>query len=136
MSMPAVRCLDGIEGNCPGIALYDMDDLQRAVARNLSVRETEADEARALVRGEVERFETWLASLDVVPTISALRRRGDEIVDQLLRENESGWESLSAADRERLGAMARAVVSRLLHEPTLRLKGSAGEATRGKALVQ
>ena len=64
----------------------------------------------------------------MVPTISALRRR-DEIVDQLLRENESGWESLSAADRERLGAMARAVVSRLLHEPTLRLKGSAGEAT-------
>jgi len=62
----------------------------------------------------------------VVPTISALRRRGDEIVDQVLRENESAWESLSDADRERLAVMARAVVNRLLHEPTLRLKGSAG----------
>ena len=64
-----------------------------------------------MVREEVERFERWLASLDVVPTISALRRRGDQIVEQVLRENESRWESLSEADRERVELMARAVVS-------------------------
>jgi glutamyl-tRNA reductase len=63
-----------------------------------------------------------MASLEVVPTISALRRRADEVVQQVLRENESRWESLSAADRERVELMARAVVSRLLHEPTVRLK--------------
>ena len=113
--------------DCPGIALYDMDDLQRAVARNLGARKAEADEARGLVQEEVARFEGWLESLDVVPTISALRRRGEEIVDQVLRENASRWESLSEADRERVEMMARAVISRLLHEPTLRLKGSAGE---------
>ena len=38
------------------------------------------------------------------PTIAALRERGDEIVEQVLRENESRWESLSEADRERLDA--------------------------------
>ena len=42
--------------------------------------------------------------------------------EQVLRENESRWESLSDADRERLELMARAIVSRLLHEPTVRLK--------------
>jgi glutamyl-tRNA reductase len=108
--------------DCPGIALYDMDDLQRAVARNMGAREAEAAEALVLVREEVARFQDWLASLDVVPTISALRRRADEVVEQVLRENESRWESLSAADRERVEVMARAVVSRLLHEPTVRLK--------------
>ena len=113
--------------DCPGIALYDMDDLQRAVTANMGAREAEAEEARGLVREEVERFEAWVESLDVIPTISALRRRGDEVVDQVLRENASRWESLSDADRERVEAMARAVVSRLLHEPTLRLKGSAGD---------
>ena len=115
--------------DCPGIALYDMDDLQAEVARNLSGRQSEADEALVLVREEVGRFEAWLDSLDVVPTISALRRRGDEIVEQVLRENESRWESLSEADRERLATMASAVVSRLLHEPTRRLRGAAGEGT-------
>ncbi len=113
--------------DCPGIALYDMDDLQREVTRNLGAREAEAEEALVLVREEVERFESWLGSLDVVPTISALRRRADDVVDQVLRENEARWESLSVADRERLEVMARAVASRLLHEPTLRLKDAAAE---------
>ena len=75
-----------------------------------------------LVREDVERFEEWVASLDVVPTISALRRRADEVVRQVLDENEPRWESLSEADRERVEVMARAVASRLLHEPTIRLK--------------
>ena len=79
--------------DCPGIALYDMDDLQREVTRNLGAREAEAEEALVLIGEEVARFEQWLASLDVVPTISALRRRGDEVVEQVLRENEARWES-------------------------------------------
>jgi glutamyl-tRNA reductase len=108
--------------DCTGIALYDMDDLQRAVAQGLDARGAEVEDAEGLLREEVERFEAWMASLDVIPTISALRRRADEVVEHVLRENESRWESLSAADRERVGVMARAVVSRLLHEPTVRLK--------------
>ena len=43
--------------DCPGIALYDMDDLQAEVARNLSGRQAEADEALVIVREEVGRFE-------------------------------------------------------------------------------
>jgi glutamyl-tRNA reductase len=116
------RDIDPSVRDLPGISLYDMDDLQREVARNLSVREAEATRARVLIEEEVERFGRWLASLEVVPTITALRERGDAIVEQVLRENEPRWESLSEADRERVEMLARAVVSRLLHEPTLRLK--------------
>ena len=121
------RDIDPEVGECPGVALYDMDDLQQAVARNLSGREAEAERADSLIEEELERFERWLRSLDVVPTISALREKADQVVEQVLRENESRWESLSPADRERLAAMAQALVNKLLHEPTLRLKGSAGE---------
>src|ERR671938_659638 len=106
-----------------------MDDLQAEVARNLSGRQAEADEALVIVRQEVARFEEWLGSLDVVPTISALRRRADEIVEQVLRENDARWESLSDADRERVATLASAVVSRLLHEPTRMLRDAAGEST-------
>ena len=113
---PSVRDL------CSGITLFDMDDLQREVARNLSGREAEASKARTIVDEEALRFDRWLETLDVVPTISALRDRAEAIVEQVLGENESRWDSLSEADRERLGLMARAIVQRLLHEPTLRLK--------------
>jgi glutamyl-tRNA reductase len=60
----------------------------------------------------------------VVPTIASLRERGEEIVQRVLRENESRWETLSDADRQRVETLARAVVNRLLHEPTLRLKAA------------
>jgi glutamyl-tRNA reductase len=108
----------------PGVTLYDMDDLQREVARNMGSREAEAGRARQIVDQEVDRFTQWLASLDVVPTIAALRELGNGVVEQVLRENESRWESLGEADRERVELMARAIVSRLLHEPTLRLKAA------------
>jgi glutamyl-tRNA reductase len=117
---PAVREL-------PGITLYDMDDLQREVARNMNTREAEATRARQIVTQEVRRFVDWMASLDVVPTIAALREMGDRVVEQVLRENENRWVSLSDEDRERMSVMARAIVSRMLHEPTLRLKNVEAE---------
>ena len=124
------RDIDPTVRELPGIALYDMDDLQREVARNLSGRDAETARARTIVEDEAERFGGWLASLDAVPTIAALRDRGEAIVEQVLRENQGRWESLSEADRERVGVLARAVVSRLLHEPTRRMKGTLdGDAT-------
>jgi glutamyl-tRNA reductase len=127
MDIAVPRDIDpGVRG-LPGITLYDMDDLQHAVARNMSGREAEAAKARQLIEQEVERFSQWLGSLEVVPTISALRELGDRIVEQVLRENSERWDSLSESDRLRLDVMARAIVSRLLHEPTLRLKDFEGD---------
>jgi glutamyl-tRNA reductase len=111
----------------PGVALHDMDDLQQLVERNLSGREAEARRAEGVLRAELARFDRWLATQDVTPTIAALRARGNEIVERVLAENEARWEGLTAADRGRLQAMARAIASRLLHEPTLRLKRSGAD---------
>ena len=119
------RDIDAAVRELPGVTLYDMDDLQREVARNLSVRQAEAARARKLVDRDVERFRSWIAGLDVLPTIAALRERANSIVEQVLEENDQRWESLSEADRERVSAMTRALVARLLHEPTLRLKAGA-----------
>ena len=116
------RDIDAAVREVPGITLLDMDDLQREVARNLSGREAEASRARSLIDDEVERYRAWLASLEVVPTVAALRERGEAIARAVLRENESRWETVSEADRQRLDRMARAIVSRMLHEPTRRLK--------------
>jgi glutamyl-tRNA reductase len=111
----------------PGVGVFDIDDVQQIVERNTSGREAEAKRAELIIEAEVDRFERWLASLEVVPTIAALRERGDEIVGRVLAENEPRWESLSEADRERVDALAKAIASRLLHEPTLRVRRAAGE---------
>jgi glutamyl-tRNA reductase len=118
-----------IEPDCreiPGVSVHDIDDVQQIVERNASGREAEAKRAERIIEVELDRFERWLASLEVVPTIAALRESGDEVVRRVLAENEGRWESLGEADRERLQAMAKAIASRLLHEPTLRMRRSAG----------
>jgi glutamyl-tRNA reductase len=107
-----------------GVSLHDVDDVQGIVERNASGRETEARRADSVLDAERARFERWLGSLEVLPTVTALRERADEIVRRVLAENESRWESLSDADRERLEKMASAIASRMLHEPTLRMKRS------------
>jgi glutamyl-tRNA reductase len=109
-----------------GVSLHDLDDVQQIAERNASGRDAEARRAEPILAAELDRFQRWLASLEVVPTISALRERGDEVVRRVLAENDGRWESLSDADRERLQAMAKAIASRLLHDPTLKMKRSAG----------
>ena len=109
-----------------GVSVHDVDDVQQMVARNVSGREAEAKRAEQILEAELARFESWFASLEVVPTVVSLRERADELVRRVLAENENRWEGLTEADRERLQQMAAAIVSRLLHEPTLRMKRAAG----------
>jgi glutamyl-tRNA reductase len=116
-------------GDLEGVALYDIDDLQAVVARNLEVRGSERAGAEAVVEEEIQRFARWMAQLDVVPTIAALREHGTGIVDQVLAENAERWESASPRDLARIEAVARSVMQRLLHEPTLRLKGGNDNAS-------
>jgi glutamyl-tRNA reductase len=109
-----------------GVSLHDMDDLQSLVERNVSGREAEARRAEVILRAELTRLERWLASQQVTPTVAGLRRRAAAVVEQVLAENESRWEGLTEADRTRLRAAAAAIASRILHEPTLRLKRAGG----------
>jgi glutamyl-tRNA reductase len=112
---------DGCAG-VEGVTLYDIDDLQAIVARNLQVREAERAGADQVVEEEIQRFARWMGQLDVLPTITALRDHGARIVDQVLAENAERWETASPRDLARAEAIARSVMQRLLHEPTIRLK--------------
>jgi glutamyl-tRNA reductase len=128
------RDIDPACGELEGVSLYDIDDLQAVVARNISTREGELPRAEEIVEQEIHRFARWLGQLEAVPTVSALREHAGAIVDQVLAENAGRWESASARDLARVEVIARAIVSRLLHEPTIRLR-SFSEA-RGHASLE
>ena len=127
-----------IEAGCgvlDGVTLYDVDDLQAQVTRHRSVRGAEARRAEGLVEEEIQAFAGWLGQLEVLPTVAALRARGDAIVAQVLADNAPRWESASERDLERIEAVARAVAKRLLHEPTLRAKALAGDHRHARLQV-
>jgi glutamyl-tRNA reductase len=116
------RDVDPACGELDGVRLLDMDALQASVRANLRVRKAEAARAVDIVEDEIQTFAGWLGALEVMPTLGALRARGDAVVDLLLNENEGRWETLSPRDAERLEAFGRSIVKRLLHEPTQRVK--------------
>jgi glutamyl-tRNA reductase len=126
------RDIDPACAELDGVTLYDIDDLQSVVARNRQVREAEREQAEAVVEDEIQRFARWMGQLDVLPTITALRAQGDAIVEQVLAENEGRWDTASPRDRARIDALARSLMQRLLHEPTIRLKSLDREGGHGR----
>ncbi len=125
------RDVDPRCGELPGVTLYDIDDLQEVVERNLSTRTAEVPRAMEIVEEEIHRFARWLGQLDTLPTISALHEQATALVEQILAENEGRWESASKRDLARVDAIARAVAKRLLHEPTIRLRSLSEERGHG-----
>jgi glutamyl-tRNA reductase len=116
------RDIDAACAGLDGVSLYDIDDLQAVASRNRKVRQAEARRAEGIIEEEIQRFAAWLGALEVLPTLVALRAHGTEIAAQVLDENRGKWESASARDLERIDAIARTVVNRVLHEPTLQMK--------------
>jgi glutamyl-tRNA reductase len=128
------RDIDSRCGDIDGVTLYDIDDLQAVVKRNLGARAEIVPQAEEIVEEEIRRFARWLGQLETLPTVTALREHGNEIVEQVLAENSGRWESASERDVARVEAVARAVLNRLLHEPTIRLRSFSEE--RGHSSLQ
>ena len=116
------RDIDAACSELDGVSLYDIDDLQAVIARNRRVRQAEARKAEGIIEEEIQHFAAWLGSLEVLPTLTALRRHATEIAEQVVLENTGKWEGASPADLKRVDALAQAIVNRLLHHPTARLR--------------
>jgi glutamyl-tRNA reductase len=114
-----------IEHDCaelPGVTVIDIDGLQAQVKRHISVRKTEARRAEGIIEEEIQSFAGWLGSLEMLPTLTALRGLGNDVVAAVLAENDGRWEALTERDRQRVEALANAIAKRLLHMPTAHVK--------------
>ena len=76
------RNLDPEINKIDNVYLYDIDDLQSVVESNIKDRQKEAELAKEIIEEEIETFQTWLRSIDVVPTIVAIREKAEEIGQQ------------------------------------------------------
>ena len=121
------RDVDPRVGSMDNVFVYDVDDLQQVAEENLAVRAREAAQAEGIIEEEVESFLAWRRSLELAPTIVALRKRFGQVADDELRRALSRLEDVSESDRVVLEAMSRSLVNKLLHQPMTELKAGAGE---------
>jgi len=116
------RDVDPQVGKLPGIVLYDIDSLQSVVDANLAERRRAALAAEEIIGEEVKSFIDALGSRFVVPTIVALKKRGDEVKEKELRRALNRLGEVGDREAKIIASMANSIVNQLLHEPVIRLK--------------
>lgn len=116
------RDIDPVVTKVNGVTLYDIDDLQHVVDRNLESRKKEAIKAQAIVEDEITKFFQWLNSQFVVPTIAALKQFGEEIKQQELEKALTKLGPVSEKEEKIIRVMAHSIVNSLLHNPIVNLK--------------
>ncbi len=129
------RNVDPIVGSLPTVTLLDMDTLSVSVSRALGDRQEEAVAAQSIVSTEVERYRTASRQRGAAPIIAALRARLESLRVTELERNRAQLADLTEAEWEQVDGATRAALAKLLHEPTMLLKETAG-TPRGERLVE
>jgi len=122
---PAVKDIDNA-------FLFDIDDLETRVEQNLEERRREAVKAERMVDEEVGQILQWLKSLEVTPTIVALRNRAEDIKQAEIGKALARLQNLSAQERSVVEGLASSIVNKLLHGSLVTLK--AESASGGGAM--
>lgn len=116
------RDIDPDVNRIPNAYLYDIDELQGVINGNIEARTRESVKAERIVDEAVFRFTAWFENLDTLPTIIALRKKLYDIAEAEMARTLPALGGLSAHDLEALRKMIDAMISKMLHEPTVFLK--------------
>jgi glutamyl-tRNA reductase len=125
MDIAVPRDVDEDVGQIAGVHLYDMDTLAENLEQCLNHRKEEIPEVETIVQQELECFEAFLSSLDVVPIITQLRQQAHHIRQEELNKTLSRLGDLPPDMETSLEDLTRAIVNKILHPPTARLKEEA-----------
>jgi len=105
-----------------GVTIYDIDDLQDFVNASYQERRKAAVIAEKIIAEEMEEFNQWLATLYVVPVITALKNIGETIKQAELKRAFSRMGKISERDQVIIQNMAGSIVNQLLRSPVLKMK--------------
>ncbi len=101
--------------------VYDIDDLKGIIDENIEDRHKEAIKGERIVDEAVIRFREWYESLDVVPTIIALRKKMTAIAEAELKKTLQA-SMISEQEARAVRRMAESLINKILHDPTRFLK--------------
>jgi len=133
LGMP--RNVEPTAADLDGVTLLDMGHLSSAVAQAMAERRVEAEGAAEIVAEEVARYRAATRARGAAPVVAALRTRLEEVRTAELERRRGQFAALSDDDWAQVDAVTRSVLAKLVHEPTVLLKETAG-TPRGERLVE
>ncbi len=120
------RSVDRTVAALDGVTLLDLDDLRDWADRGIALRSVEVDRVRTLVTEEVEQFAVEVTARQAAPLVAALHERAEVVRSRELARYAGRLAELDDVEREAVEALTRAIVKKLLHGPSVRLRHDAG----------
>ena len=129
------RNVEPAVNNLANAFCYDVDDLRSVVESNMRERQREAQRGETLVEREVAKFAERLKDLEVVPTIVSLREKLEEIRRGEVARVLGRLPGADEATKQALEALSQAIVNKVLHGPTVKLRDSS-RAGHGRRWIE
>ena len=115
------------------VYVYDLDDLERVAVQNRDLREAHVGKAEAIVEEELRAFSAQLRERAAVPVLARLRAHAESVARAEAEKTLAALPGLDERQQKSVRAMAAAIVNKLLHGPTTRLRAEAGAGPLGDA---
>lgn len=106
------------------VSLYNIDDMNEQINSNKDKRDGEIPKAKAIVDDFTYRFAEWLGSLELVPVITNLTKKGTELAHS---EAARYAKDFGPENSEKLKSFAESLVRKILHGPIRYIKNTDGE---------
>jgi glutamyl-tRNA reductase len=115
------RDIDPKIGQLPAVSLYNIDDLDEQIQANQIKRQSEIPKAKEIVQEFAQKFMQWYDSLDLIPVITNLTQKGNEIAHDEVKRYAKDF---GPENKEKLNEFAESLVKKLLHGPISYIKES------------
>ncbi|NPV52714.1 MAG: glutamyl-tRNA reductase [Firmicutes bacterium] len=126
------RDVDPDVGKLPNVFLYNIDDLKTVMQRSDGNGGQPFLQARAIVAEKTEEVEMWFRERAIIPVISALRGRFEEIRREAVEEAWRKLPHLGIKEKEIINAVTISMINKLLHGPIMGLKNIWNAKSPGK----
>lgn len=119
---PAVNEIDNV-------FLYDIDDLQKVVERNLKGRAEAAEHAARIIEEEIQWIESRMREREVSPAIVSLHGRLEEIRATEFERHRAKLGAINPTQEEAIEALTRGIINKIAHGAIaeLRRQGAQGD---------
>ena len=128
------RNVDVTVAGIDGVTLLDMDDLRAFADLGRRERTLEVDRVSEIVEEEVARFADIRSARELDPLVTSLHGLAESLRRTELERHQAVLATLDDDQRAAVEALSRGIVAKLLHGPTVRVKGAAG-SLRGDRLA-
>ena len=123
------RDVDPTVADLAGVTLLNIDDLRRFAQAGIERRSHELAAVESIIDDELSRFRSAASARGAAPVVASLRGWADDVRTAELARFEAKLDGLDARQREAVEALTKGLVAKLLHQPTVTLKDTAGSTT-------